>query len=290
MILFLPIIPDMNKIISTLIFIGILTFCSVHSYAQQRIDISNVDAPLYLGESDNQPLIVGLGGSEGGNAWAGDRWKKTRDEFIGRGYAFLAIGYFGGPGTPELLDRISIDQVHAAIIESSRNPKIDRKRIAIVGGSRGADLALLIGAHYKDIKCVVGIVPSYVSFPGHTKEFTSSAWAYKGKEMPFVPVSVSSVPALIRGDLRSAFEFMLEDKKAVKKALIKVEKINGPILLISATKDEIAPTTEMSEKITSRLKKKKFRHYYEHLAIEGGHAEPLNHFDRVFTFLERYFR
>ena len=34
---------------------------------------------LYLGEGEKQPLVVGLGGSEGGNPWASDRWKPTRE-------------------------------------------------------------------------------------------------------------------------------------------------------------------------------------------------------------------
>lgn len=256
----------------------------------QTLNTPNVNAQLYLGETDNQSLIVGLGGSEGGNAWASDYWKDTRDEFIRKGYAFLAVGYFGAKGTPEILDRISIDQVHDAIVAAAKNPKINKKKIAIIGGSRGGDLALLIGSYYKDIKCIVAIVPSHVAFPGHTKTFTTSAWTFKGKELPFVPVSEEAVPSLIKRDLRSAFEIMLKDTMAEEKAVIKVEKIKGPILLISATEDEIIPSTPMSEKMIARLKAKKFKHHFEHIAIEGSHAEPLKHFERVFTFLANHFK
>ena len=75
-----------------------------------------------------------------------------------------------------------------------------------------------------------------------------------------------------------------------EQALIKVEKINGPIFLLSATRDEIAPTTPMCEKMMSRLKEKGFKHHYEHLAVEGGHAEPLKYFERVFAFLDKHFK
>lgn len=44
-----------------------------------------VNVELFMGEGKNQPLIVGLGGSEGGNAWASDFWKDQRDEFISQG-------------------------------------------------------------------------------------------------------------------------------------------------------------------------------------------------------------
>ena len=58
---------------------------------------------------------------------------------------------------------------------------------------------------------------------------------------------------------------------------------------MSATKDEIAPTTPMAEKMISRLKRKKFKHHFEHIAVEGSHAQPLKHFDKVYDFLETYF-
>ena len=244
---------------------------------------------MYLGGSQNQPLVVGLGGSEGGNAWASGYWKKTRDEFIKRGYAFLAIGYFGADGTPKELDRIAIEDVHSAILKAAEHPEINKKKIAIVGGSRGADLALLIASYYKDIDAVVGIVPSHVSFPAHTKELSTSSWTFGGKELPFVPVSEETVPFLVNRDLRSAFETMLKDKKAEQNAAIKVENIRGPILLLSATNDEIAPTTPMANKIIERLQTSNFKYCYRHYAITGKHSEPLKHFDKVFTFLEQYF-
>ncbi|MEI9809850.1 MAG: acyl-CoA thioester hydrolase/BAAT C-terminal domain-containing protein [Bacteroidota bacterium] len=117
------------------------------------------------GQQYHQPLVVGLGGSEGGNAWTSDHWKKTRDEFIKKGYAFLAIGYFGCKNTPPILDKIAIDDVHDAIAEAVKNKKIDKTKIAVIGGSRGADLALLLGSYYKDISCVVGMSASPRCFP-----------------------------------------------------------------------------------------------------------------------------
>lgn len=267
------------------LFIGI----SFNSFSQITLATPNVESKLYLGSGTNQQLIVGLGGSEGGNAWTSDYWKETRDKFIKKGYAFLALGYFGAKGTPDTLQKIAIEDVHNAIEVATRNKNINKQQIAIIGGSRGADLALLLGSYYPDIKCVVGIVASNVTFPGNTNHFTTSTWTYQGIELPFVPVNEAAVPFIMKRDLRGAFQAMLKDTVAEEKALIKVENINGPILLISATKDEIAPTTPMSEKMISRLKDIHFVHYFEHVAIEGGHAEPLKHFDLVFEFLDKHF-
>ena len=275
---------------SKLLFVALFTISSVFSYAQDTIKSKNVEAILYLGKGKKQPLIIGLAGSEGGNAWTSDYWKKTRDQFTEKGYAFLAIGYFGCKNTPDILDKIAIEDVHNAILEASKNKKINKNKIAIVGGSRGADLALLVASYYKNIKCVVGFVSSHAVFPGHTQEFNSSCWTFQGKELPFIPVNEEAVPFLIKGDLRGTFEAMLKDTVAEEKSLIKVENIKAPILLLSATKDEICPSTPMAEKMIARLKSFQFKYNFKHIAIEGSHAEPLNHFDLVFEFLETNFR
>lgn len=268
---------------------GLLLIISSNSFAQTILETPNVESKLYVGDGKNQPLIVGLGGSEGGNAWTSDYWKKTRDQFIEKGYAFLAIGYFGAKGTPDKLEKIAIEDVHYAIELAKKNKKINKENIAIIGGSRGADLALLLGSYYDDIKAVVAIVASNVTFPGNTNHFTTSTWTYQNKELPFVPVNDEAVPYLMKNDLRGTFEAMLQDSIAEEKALINIEKINGPILLISATKDEISPSTPMAEKMITRLKTYNFKHKYEHIAIEGGHSAPLKHFDLVFKFLETNF-
>jgi len=258
-------------------------------FGQDTLKVKNVEAIMYLGKGKKQPLIVGLGGSEGGNAWASNYWKKTREQFIEKGYAFLAVGYFGCKNTPAILDKIAIEDIHNAIEEAVKNKKIDKKKIAIVGGSRGGDLALLLGSYYKDIKCVIGLVSSHTVFPGQTQEFNSSCWTYDGKELPFVPVNDESVPFLMKRDLRGAFEAMLKDTVAEAKALIKVENIKAPILLLSATKDEICPSTPMAKKIIDRLKTINFKYPFDHIAIEGSHTEPLKHFDLVFDFLKKNF-
>src|SRR5690606_37367348 len=123
---------------------------------------------LYAGEQGSQPLIVGLGGAEGGNTWVRPRFKPIRDGFLEEGYAFLALAYFGGRDTPSELDRISIEGVYAAIMEAASDPRINENCIAVIGGSKGAELALLLASRYPQIKAVVGVVPGHAVFPAHT--------------------------------------------------------------------------------------------------------------------------
>ncbi len=262
---------------------------STQAYSQVALETPGVESVLYVSTHKNQPLIVGLGGSEGGNAWNSDYWKKTRDRFLEKGYAFLAIGYFGCKGTPDTLNKIAIERVYQAILMATKNGLINKNKIAIIGGSRGADLALLLGSYYSNISCVVSIVGSNAVFPGHTNHFSSSCWTFQNQELPFVPVNDASIPFLMKRDLRGAFTAMLTDTLAFNKAAIKVEQINGPILFLSATKDEVCPSTPMADNMVNRLKNKNFKYYYEHKFFEGGHTAPLQQFDYVFSFLEKHF-
>ena len=259
------------------------------SFAQIPLETPNVESKLYLGSGKNQPLIVGLGGSEGGNAWASNYWKKTRDQFIEKGYAFLAIGYFNAKGTPDTLNKIALEDVYNAINIAAKNENVNPKKIAIVGGSRGADLALLLGSYYQDISCVVSVVGSNAVFPGHTTHFSTSCWTYQNKELPFVPVNEAAVAFLMKKDLRGTFAAMLKDTTAVEKAIIKVEQIRGAVLFLSATKDEICPSTPMAEAMITRLKNNNFKYPHQHIAIEGGHSAPLQQFDLIFNFLDTNF-
>jgi dienelactone hydrolase len=282
-------IIEMNFRILKSVYLIIPVIISLKSLAQLTLQTPNVESILYLGSNYNQPLIVGLGGSEGGNAWASDYWKDTREQFVEKGYAFLAIGYFKAKNTPDTLNKIAIEDIYNAIKVATHNSKISKKKIAIIGGSGGADLALLLASYYKEIDCVVSIVGSNAVFPGHTIHFSTSCWTFKSNELPFVPVNDAAIPYLMKRDLRSAFETMLKDTIATNKAAIKIENINGPILFLSASNDEICPSTQMAESMIERLKTHRFKHIYKHYPIEGGHTEPLKHFNLIFQFFEANF-
>jgi len=268
---------------------------AAYVYAIVRFDTESlperygrVDTVLYAGEKPGQPLIVGFGGSEGGNTWTRPRFAPIRESFLEQGYAFLALGYFGGRDSPPELDRIALEGVYAAILEAAKDPRINERCIAVVGGSKGAELALLLASHYPEIKAVAAIVPGHAVFPAHTIAMNTPSFALNGEPLPFVPVPWSAAPALIKGDLRAAFDAMLRNEEAVERAAIAVERINGPILLLSATQDEFWPSMEMSEAIAERLRRVNFRFAVEHVAVEGNHEAPQRRLDVVERFLETH--
>jgi dipeptidyl aminopeptidase/acylaminoacyl peptidase len=247
-----------------------------------------VETILYLGDSDNQPLIVAFGGAEGAIDWHRNHMKTKRDSLIQKGYAILAIGYFNAEGTPRNLDRISLDAISDTIMSIAKNSKIDESKIALIGGSRGGELVLNLASRFNHFNAVIAMSTSNVSFPAITWSANTSSWTYKNKEVSYVPAGLNTISPAIKGDLYTAHSLMLEDEEAVKKAEIQVENINGPILILSGKEDDQWPASTMSNRIIERLKEHNFTFYKEHIILDGGHIEPLKQFNLVYDFLEKH--
>jgi len=249
-----------------------------------------VEAKLYLGNTEKQPLFVGFGGGGGGNDWVRNYLKGKRDSLNQKGYAVLAIGYFKSIGTPENLDRISLDAIKDTILSIAKHPKIDASKIILFGGSRGGELALNLASKYKEFNGVIAGSTSNVSFPAITIYANTASWTHNSKDIPYVSAPFKTIIPAIKGDLYAAHTMMLENKEAVKQAEIQVENINGPVLIISGKYDDQWPAPEMSEQIIKRLKEHHFKHYYEHKQLNGGHIAPLKQFNLVYDFLETHFK
>lgn len=285
----------MKKIIkiTALAFLSLITIGLVHLFTHVP-ELSDkhgvVEAKLYLGNTNKQPLFVGFGGGGGGNDWARNYLKVKRDSLNQKGYAVLAIGYFKSQGTPEQLDRISLDAIRDTILSIAQHPQIDESKIILFGGSRGGELVLNLASRYKELNGVIAASASNVTFPAITLYANTSSWTYQNKEVSYVPAPFKTIIPALKGDLYAAHALMLEDKEAVKNAEIAVENINGPVLILSGKNDDQWPAPEMSEQIIDRLKDKNFEHYYSHIQLDGGHIAPMEHFNLVYDFLDNHFK
>lgn len=246
-----------------------------------------IDTHLYLSDGVKQPLIVAFGGGSGGNDWERRYLKDKRDSLLSHGFALLAVGYFKTENSPNALDRISLNAIADTILNiARRTPQIDTTRIILMGASKGGELVLNLASRYSCFKGVIALSTSHVSFPALTISANTSSWQFNNQDVAYVPAPFKTIMPAIKGDLHAAFSIMLEDTAAVTNAEIPVEHINGPILIISANQDEQWPATKMSQQLVERLDQKKFSHKYQHIVVEGTHIEPLNHFDKIYTFLD----
>lgn len=274
-------------LIATL-FLGLFLFFEFYTPPLSKNN-GKVDTQLFIGDSENQPLIVAFGGSQGGNTWTEDYWREMRAKFVDQGYAVLSIGYFNTEGTPETLDRISLNAIYDTIKSISNNPKINKQKIMLLGTSRGGELVLNLASKYNDFDAVVALVPSHIRFPAAPIANTS-AWTLKGKELPYLPIPPWAVINSLLGEKRKAWEIILDNEKNMPEAEIEVENISCPILLLSAKDDEEWPSQYMCDKIVSRLSQSNYKYYYQHLSFDGGHYIVKKHFDKVFEFAENHFK
>lgn len=106
------------------------------------------------------PCIITLGGSEGGLK---EEWARL---LASHGFAALALAYFGADTLPEKLVEIPLEYFETALQWVSRRPEVDPHRIGIMGGSKGGELALLLGSKFPQVRAVIAGVPSGLVWQG----------------------------------------------------------------------------------------------------------------------------
>jgi len=248
-----------------------------------------VDYKLFLSAQEKRPMFVAFGGSEGGMVYADKETQDLRDSILTLGYHFLAVGYFGNPNTPKELDRISLNAIYDTIKSVGQHAMVDQDRIAIFGGSRGGELVLNLASRFTDIDAVIAIVPSNVSLPSRWGWGETSSWTFKKEEIPWISASDESLELINNGDFFGGFSRMIENQKANIESEINVERINAPILFISASQDEVWPSTLMCNRMMERLEGNNFQNFYEHVELNGGHAEFTRNPGLILEFLKQHF-
>lgn len=259
------------------------------------VNYGSVDTELFTDESQTRPLLVYFGGSEGGNSMTKPSNVSERNLYLDAGYAVLAVGYFKMPGLPEELDRISLDAIYEKVIEAQQLPFIDSQCVAVMGGSKGAELALLLASLYPDIDGAVAFAGSHVSFasPSFRTGASTASFQHNGRDIPFVQIPNGAIPKMLTGNFREAHNIALEQgAQEAANAAIRVENIKGAVLLVSGENDHVWPSAEMSDRVIKRLEENKFAYPYEHIVAPGGnHFTPQNDYhDRAIAFLNRHFK
>lgn len=236
---------------------------ATYQYEKRRVVYKNLHANLYVPLGvERPPVVIAFGGSDGGMAGA----DPASELLAPHGIAVLAVGYFKVPGLPPTLDSIPMEYFMSAVDYVQMVPGLDARRIGVVSGSRGSEAAVLLAIHDQRIKSVVVTTPSLAPWYGRTT--ARSAWTLAGKDIPALKLSLAEdAPQLSR------FHATLADKAAVNRTRFALEKINGPILLISAEKDNIWPSYEMANDMVAYLDTKKgFRHGVKHISYPTGHG------------------
>ena len=217
----------------------------------------------------NRPAIIVMGGGAGGDYWG--------QEFAKRNYVGLSLPYHRREGLPDLMEEIPLEYFQQALQWLGAQPQVDPKKIMVMGASRNAELALVIASRFPDlVSGVIAFAPSSISWPNAVLPFNSDSlkpsWTYRGQAIPYLPMQK------IKGTEASKIETLpywmagLARVDEFPEAIIPVEKIGGPVLMLSGKDDKIWPSALMSDMIADRLATNNFPHDVENIQFEdAGH-------------------
>ncbi len=200
---------------------------------------------------DRHPAVLVLGGSEGGLPARRAAWLASH------GFAALALAYFRYDDLPNQLAGIPLEYFGKALSWMAHRPEIDFDHMALMGTSRGAELALQVGYIFAGVKAVVAYSPADVRYPACCGFTTVPyAWAWNGIGMAFRPLRPN-----------------LDQQGLAMRAVIEVERIPGPVLLIAGKDDRVWDSSDMSDAIVARLRRANFAYNVEELKYpHAGHA------------------
>jgi dienelactone hydrolase len=162
------------------------------------------------------------------------------------------------------------------------NPKVNAQCLGVMGVSKGGELTLLLSSLYPDLRLAVAVVPSDVVFKASEATSVSHAsWTYQDKELAFVPYKLwsgaglsaffSAVTGMADKYLPLHQQALNDNPERVKAAFIAVEKINGPVLFVTGTKDQYWPSVMMADRANARLTAAKFANTHAHYSYNTDH-------------------
>lgn len=233
----------------------------------------------YPNDGERHPAIIILSGSDG-------QIRENQAALLAsHGYVALTLVYFGGAGLeglPQNLVRIPLEYFETAIHWLQAQSFVNAEKIGVIGLSRGGELVLLLGSMFPEIKAVVaGSSSGLVQAGIDGRDYSKSAWTYKGKPLQQVVVKFTiflSLKLMWQSfkqhsfPMRDMFMTTLKDSKHLEEATIRVENINGPVLLISGDDDQMWPSTPFSELVMKRLQEHHHPYPDQHLHYPGaGH-------------------
>lgn len=231
------------------------------------IQRGGLSATVYVpSDGKPHPALLVLGGAEGGRDWAEAVAKRFEQE----GYVAMAQSYFKAPGLPDQLENIPLERFQAAIDYLQERPFVEKKHIAAVGLSKGAEAVLVLAARDARVTAVVAASPSDVVWQGIGRKggAPASSWTYQDKPLAYV----SFKPCLECKGLLDLYRNSRDARRISPASTIAVENINGPILLISSAEDQVWPSKTMANSIIDRLHRSGFHFNAEKVDYPtGGH-------------------
>jgi dienelactone hydrolase len=214
----------------------------------RRIDEHGVFGNFFAAKAPGRrPAILLIGGSEGGlQPGSGG----IIGGLVGVGFDVLYVCYFGCPGTPPQMASVPLETFDRALAWLETQPGIDARRIGVVGGSKGAEAALLVAARRPQLRAVVVAMPSSVAWPAITATGAPApSWTLSGAPVAFLPYAIAS---FAKRGIFGLYNDALPTERQHPDAVIPVERITAPLLLVCGEADNLWPSCKMADEIAAR--------------------------------------
>lgn len=167
------------------------------------------------------------------------------DVLAGLGATAASYRWFG-----ETIDRVPLESFEDAL--SALHERCER--LVVMGTSRGAEAALLLGAMHEEIDAVVAVSAPHVVWAAlSTDRPQRSSWTRGGEPLSFVPYDDGWEPDTSPPEYVGMYEQSLETyADRLPAARLPVERISGDLLLVAGGDDRLWPSCDMAEEIVAR--------------------------------------
>ena len=242
---------------------------------------------LYQPEQDGFPgkALICFSGSDGKFELS----QRLAAVFQSHGLTAMALAYVMEEGLPDRFYHVPIDLIEMA---AKRLHDMGYEKVGLWGISKGAELALTAGSLLPGlVNGVVAVAPISTVCQGFTKKngiriLPGGSWSFHGEELPYTSFGLNKFPyAHVLKESLAARELTMYDlylpivQEPNPNAVIQVERITGPVLLISSKMDTMWTSELAAKQVMDRLKRYDFPYLYRHLSYDqGGHMFiPMDH-------------
>jgi dienelactone hydrolase len=237
-----------------------LAFAASHVAPAQEVQRSDVRAGGLVGRfyaaagASKRTGVLMLTGSGGGYPD-----EASARDLARAGYPVFAVAYFrdrdGNP--PELqqtqLSNVPLEYLFKALEWLEARPEVRADHVAVMGESRGAELALLVGSLRPDVAAVIAYSPTTLRWGAVGA--AGGAWTLHG-----VPLAYAQTHYDRTAPMRQWTDVLDGPVDARRAAAIEVEHIHGPLLLLSSKADAMWPAARMADSIEARLRANGFKY------------------------------
>ena len=165
-----------------------------------------------------------------------------------RGFATLSLAFVGYDDLPKSMVDLECSYFEEASDWLSSQPQVSQEGIGVMSFSSGSQFLFLLAIHRQDlVKAIVGVAPfhCYTFGPSH----------YKGETFPNFEID----PSFVQMDEKShaffkdGFVLSSPSNQDDSSAIVPVEKVNCPMLLVCGKDDLNQPAEYFVSRIVKRL-------------------------------------